>query len=90
MGHHHAQRRLRDSSDESHGSRHGLREEVQPVLTYVILSPESEDPLGYIRSAGVPTPEEMADHLAVIGGFANRDHFLHVNPGIQLGYAPLQ
>jgi hypothetical protein len=67
-----------------------LRQEAQRMITYVILSPESEDPLGYIRSAGAPTPEEMADHLAAVGGFTNRDHFLHVNPGIQLGYAPLQ
>jgi hypothetical protein len=73
-----------------YGFRIELRTESSPMITYVILSPESEDPLGYIRSAGAPTPEEMADHLAVVGGFANRDHFLHVNPGIQLGYAPLQ
>ena len=57
-------------------------------ITYVILAP-GEEPLGYIRSTGEPSLEDMADHLAILGGFANRDHFLHVNPGLTLGFAPL-
>jgi hypothetical protein len=62
---------------------------VRTDITYVILRPEMDVPLGYIRSTGSPSLEDMADHLAILGGFANRDHFLHVNPGLTLGYAPL-
>lgn len=59
-------------------------------LTYVILRFGSDEPIGYIRSVGCPSPEDMADHLAVVGGFDDRDHFLHVNPGLSLAAVPLQ
>lgn len=58
-------------------------------ITYVILAPEVDEPLGYIRSTGIPSLEDMADHLAILGGFIDRDHFLRVNPGLLLGFAPL-
>ena len=59
-------------------------------ITYVILTPSQDEPLGYIRSSAIPSPEAMADHLAILGNFEDRDHFLHVNPGLSLGCAPLQ
>jgi hypothetical protein len=46
-------------------------------------------PLGYIRSTGNPTLEAMADHLAILTGFEDRDAMLNANPGLQLGFAPL-
>jgi hypothetical protein len=58
-------------------------------ITYVILRPEMDVPLGYIRSTGNPSLEAMADHLAVLTGFENRDAMLNANPGLTLGFAPL-
>lgn len=58
-------------------------------IAYVILVPDEDEPVGYIRSCGTPSLEQMADHLAIMGGFRDRDHFLLANPGLQLGYAPL-
>jgi hypothetical protein len=61
---------------------------VRTDITYVILVP-GEEPLGYIRSTGNPTLEAMADHLAIMGGFEDRDAMLAANPGLSLGFAPL-
>jgi hypothetical protein len=58
------------------------------MITYVILTP-GDEPVGYIRSDGPPTLEAMADHLAIIGGFPDRDHFIHANPNLILGYCQL-
>jgi hypothetical protein len=58
-------------------------------ITYVILVPDQEEPVGYIRSTGEPTLEAMADHLAILGGFHSVDHFLSVNAGVSLGCSPL-
>lgn len=58
-------------------------------ITYVILVPDDDEPVGYIRSTGEPSLEAMADHLAILGEFPDRDHFLLANPGLQLGCAPL-
>lgn len=58
-------------------------------ITYVILRPEMDEPLGYIRSTGAPSLEAMADHLAILTGFADRDAMLRANPALQLGCLPL-
>lgn len=58
------------------------------MITYVILVP-GDEPIGHIRSEGPPSLEDMADHLALLGGFPDTDSFLMVNPGLTLGYAQL-
>ncbi len=58
------------------------------MITYVILTP-GDNAVGYIRSDGPPTLEAMADHLAVVGRFEDRDALIAANPGLTLGYAPV-
>lgn len=58
-------------------------------ITYVILRPEADEPLGYIRSTGEPSAERMADHLAIIYGFSDRESLINNNPGLCLGCAIL-
>jgi hypothetical protein len=59
------------------------------MITYVILTP-GDVPVGYIRSDGPPSLEAMANHLAVVGNFVDRDALLLANPGLTLGYCVLQ
>lgn len=56
-------------------------------MLYAILRPESEIPLAYLDSVLPPTLEAMADHLAEIGGFPDRDALLEKHPDLALGYA---
>jgi hypothetical protein len=58
------------------------------MITYAILTP-GDILVGLIRSAEPPTLEAMADQLAVLTGFEDRDALLNANPGLVLGFAPL-
>ena len=58
------------------------------MITYVILTP-GDNAVGYFTSACNPTLEAMADHLAILTGFEDRDAMLAANPGLILGFAPL-
>ena len=58
------------------------------MITYAILTP-GDVLVGTIRSSEPPTLEAMADQLAALTGFENRDAMLDANPGLQLGFAPL-
>lgn len=61
---------------------------VLSMITYVILRPEHDTPLGYIRSDAPPSLDQMADHLAILAG-VSRDDFIDANSGLLLGFAPL-
>ena len=58
------------------------------MITYVILTP-GDVAVGLIRSTDPPTLEAMADRLATLTGFEDRDALLVANPGLTLGFAPL-
>lgn len=58
------------------------------MITYVILIP-GDEVVGYIRSAGSPSLEAMADHLATVQKYEDRDALLMSHPGLILGFAPL-
>ncbi|KVE04397.1 beta-lactoglobulin I [Burkholderia vietnamiensis] len=58
-------------------------------MTYAILSPDRDAPWGYYQSASVPTLEELADHMAIAGGYSSRDDWLVANRVDLLGFAPV-
>jgi hypothetical protein len=58
------------------------------MITYVIVAP-GEEALGYIRSDGPPSIEDMTEHLSILAGFKDRDDFVTANPGMWLGYQEL-
>ena len=58
------------------------------MITYAILTP-GDNVVGYIDSALPPSLEDMADHLAAMSGFADRDALIDANPGLILGFAPI-
>lgn len=58
------------------------------MITYAILTP-GDIMVGTIRSSGAPTLEAMADQLAALTGFEDRDALLAANPALLLGFAPL-
>lgn len=59
------------------------------MITYVILAP-GDIMLGTMRCAAAPTVEQLADELASLNGFPDRDALIHANPGLVLGFAILQ
>lgn len=55
------------------------------MLTYAILQFGKDEPIGFIQSATRPSLEAMADHLAEVAGFPDRDEWLVLNPNLMLG-----
>jgi hypothetical protein len=58
------------------------------MITYAILTP-GDIMVGTLRSAEPPTLEAMADRLAILTGFEDRDALLNANPALVLGFAPV-
>lgn len=63
--------------------------ETPDVITYAIIQPQSDIPLAYLQSAASPTLEALFDHVAMLGGFPDRDALVESNPGLLLGFAIL-
>ncbi|MFT4068945.1 beta-lactoglobulin I [Paraburkholderia sp.] len=56
-------------------------------MLYAIISPHLEQPWCYVEFQQPPTLEEMADHLAELGGFADRDEWAAANRNPFIGFA---
>jgi hypothetical protein len=56
-------------------------------MIYAILTPKTDEPLGYYSATAAPTPEDLADHMAKASGFADREEWM-ASAGIDvIGYA---
>lgn len=58
-------------------------------MVYAILISGGDAPLGYFLSAGAPTPEALADHMAKEAGFADREEWMEHSGVDVIGYAPV-
>ncbi|WP_020071528.1 hypothetical protein [Paraburkholderia caledonica] len=59
------------------------------MITYAIVSPEREEPWGYMRSPTNPTIEQLADHMASVTGYETRDDWIIEDRVNLLGIAPV-
>jgi hypothetical protein len=59
-------------------------------MLYAIISPNRAIPWGYFDSERIPTLEELADHMANVSGYADRDEWVMANGYPFIGYAPVQ
>jgi hypothetical protein len=59
------------------------------MMTYAIISPDRAAPWCYFECEHIPTIEDLADHLAELAGFADRDEWAFVNGNPFIGYAPV-
>jgi hypothetical protein len=59
------------------------------MITYAIVSPNRDTPWGYYQSSNVPTLEELADHMARVTGYPDRDAWIIANRVDLLGFVPV-
>mgnify|MGYP001568996349 CR=1 FL=1 len=56
-------------------------------MTYAILKPDSEFPLGFMTSDIPPSVDELADALAKQLWLSDRDALVDLYPNLMLGWA---